>query len=116
MISAADFSFISIGREVRVASSGRSSICESTLDGEETVNTTRGGGENRRVVDSQDRLVVVLLGVKQGLDHSKGEFGVFGTIDCILHLFFRRIEYGILDHGTAEQSTMQNSQNKLQMK
>ena len=67
-------------------------------------------GKRRGVVDSQDRLVVVLLGVKQGLDHSKGEFGVFGTIDCILHLFFRRIEYGILDHGTAEQSTMQKSQ------
>ena len=55
------------------------------------VNTTRGGGENRGVGDSQDRLVVVHAGVKQGLDHSEGEFGVLGTGDCILGLHFGRV-------------------------
>ena len=61
------------------------------------VNTTRGGGENRRVGDSQDRLVVVHVGVKQGLDHSEGKFGVFGTIICILSLSFVRIVFFILN-------------------
>ena len=72
------------------ASSGRSLKCESILDGGEMVNTTRGGGENRGE-DSQDRLVVVQAGVKQGLDHSEGEFGVLGTGDCILGLHFGRV-------------------------
>ena len=73
---------------VRVAaSSGRSLICESILDGGEMVNTTRGGGENRGE-DSQDRLVVVHAGVKQGLDHSEGKFGALGTIGSIPGLIF----------------------------
>ena len=55
------------------------------------VNITRGGGENRGVGDSQDRLVVVHAGVKQGLDHGEGEFGVLGTIDSILGLHFGRL-------------------------
>jgi len=63
-------------------------MCESILDGEETVNTTRGGGENNGVGDSQDRLVVVHAGVKQGLDHSVGEFGVLGTGGSIFGLSF----------------------------
>ena len=73
------------------------------------MNTTRGGGENRGVVDSQDRLVVVHAGVKQGLDHSESEFGVLGTSGSILGLFFCRIRRVILDKGTAKQSTMQKS-------
>jgi len=52
----------------------------------EMVNTKGGGGENSGVVDLQDRLVVVHAGVKQGLDHSEGEFGVLGTGDGILGL------------------------------
>ena len=60
------------------------------------VNITRGGGENRGVGDSQDRLVVVHAGVKQGLDHSEGEFGVLGTEGSILGLFFVRIKRVIL--------------------
>jgi len=42
-------------------------------------------------VDSQDRLVVVHAGVKQGLDHGEGEFGVLGTIGSILDLYFGRV-------------------------
>ena len=57
----------------------------------EMVNTKGGGGENSGVVDLQDRLVVVHAGVKQGLDHSEGEFGVLGTGDCILGLHFGRV-------------------------
>ena len=58
----------------------------------EMVNTTRGGrkkGGGER--DSQGRLVVVHAGVKQGLDHSVGEFGVLGTGDGILGLHFGRL-------------------------
>ena len=91
------------------ASSGRSLICESILDGEETVNITRGGGENRGMVDSQDRVVVVHAGIKQGLDHSEGEFGVLGTGGSILGLFFVRIRRVIFDKGKAKQSTSENS-------
>jgi len=74
------------------------------------VNITRGGGENRGVGDSQDRLVVVHAGVKQGLDHSEGKFGVLGMGGSILGLSFVIITRLILGTGTAEQSTMQNSQ------
>jgi len=73
------------------------------------VNTKGGGGENSGVVDLQDRLVVVHAGVKQGLDHSEGEFGVLGTGGSILGLFFCRIRRVILDKGTAKQSTIENS-------
>jgi len=65
------------------------------------VNTTRGRGENRGVGDSQDRLVVVHAGIKQGLDHSKSKFGVLGTIDCFLGLLFSGIAPTILGIGTA---------------
>ena len=54
----------------------------------EMVNTIRGGGENRGVGDSQDRLEVVHAGIKQGLDHSEGEFGVLGTGGSISGLVF----------------------------
>ena len=80
------------------------------------VNTMRGGGENRGVVDSQDRLVVVHAGVKQGLDHSEGEFGVLSTSGSILGLIFGGIAPAILDKGTAEQSTIRTVRNKLQTK
>ena len=60
------------------------------------VNTTRGRGENRGVGDSQDRLVVVHAGVKQGLDHGEGEFGVLCTGGSFLGLFFVRIKRVIL--------------------
>ena len=73
------------------------------------VNITRGGGESRGMVDSQDRLEVVHAGVKQGLDHGEGEFRVLGTIDCILGLYGRKIIFSILGIGTAEQSTKENS-------
>ena len=52
----------------------------------EMVNTTRGGRKKGGERDSQGRLVVVHAGVKQGLDHSVGEFGVLGTGDGILGL------------------------------
>ena len=55
------------------------------------VNTTKGGGENRRVGDSQDRLVVVHVGVKQGLHHGEGKFGVLGAGGSILSLLFGRM-------------------------
>ena len=57
----------------------------------EMVNTTRGRRANGELGDSQDRLGVVHAGVKQGLDHSVGEFGVLGTIDSILGLHFGRL-------------------------
>ena len=60
-------------------------------------------------MDSQDRLVVVHAGVKQGLDHSEGEFGVLGTGDGILGLSFSIMPKFILGIGTAEQSTKENS-------
>ena len=90
MISAAGFSLISRGREVRVAaSSGRSLMCESILDGGRNGEYHAGRGiKQGRVVDSQDRLVVVHAGVKQGLDHSEGEFGVLGTGGSISGLVF----------------------------
>jgi len=89
MISAAGFSLISKGREGRVAaSSGRSLICESILEGGRNDDYHEGRGENRGMVDSQDRLVVVHAGVKQGLNHSEGKFGVLGTGDSILGLVF----------------------------
>ena len=76
----------------------------------EMVNITRGGGENRG--DSQDRLVVVHAGVKQGLDHSEGEFGVLGTGGSISGLVFVIIVIIVFvvlfDHWTAEQSTIGN--------
>ena len=97
------------------ASFQRSLTCESILDGGEMVNTTRGGGENRGE-DSQDRLVVVHAGVKQGLDHSEGEFGVLSTSGSILGLIFGGIAPAILDKGTAEQSTIRTVRNKLQTK
>jgi len=79
MISAAGFSLISRGSVVRVAaSSGRRLICESILDG-------------RRNGESQDRLVVVHVGVKQGLHHGEGEFGVLGAGGSILSLLFGRM-------------------------
>jgi len=84
-------------------------VSQSWMEGDK-VNTTKGGGENRRVGDSQDRLVVVHVGVKQGLDHSVGEFGVLGTVDCILGLHFGSIVFSILGIGTAEQSTIGNCQ------
>ena len=57
----------------------------------EMVNTTRGGRKKGGERDSQGRLVVVHAGVKQGLDHGEGEFGVLGTIDSILGLHFGRL-------------------------
>jgi len=36
-------------------------------------------------------LVIVHAGVKQGLDHSEGGFGVLGTIGSILDLYFGRV-------------------------
>ena len=92
MISAAGFSLISIGREVRVAaSSGRSLTCESILRGEnvgifEERERRRGKGG-----DSHDRFKVVGAGVKQGLDHSEGKLGVLGTSGSLLGLFFSRL-------------------------
>ena len=93
MISAAGFSLISRGRVVRVAaSSGRSLICESILDGGRNGKYREGKTSNKEGVgDSQDRLVVVHAGVKQGLDHGEGEFGVLGTIGSILDLYFGRV-------------------------
>ena len=67
--------------------------------------------------DSQDRLVVVHAGAKQGLDHSEGEFGILGTIDWFLSLFFRRVGSVITtDKGTAEQSNITTVSNKFQTK
>ena len=79
------------------------------------VNTTRGGGENRGE-DSQDRLVVVHAGAKQGLDHSEGEFGALDTGGSILGLGFGGIAPAILDKGTAEQSNITTVSNKFQTK
>ena len=79
------------------ASSRRSLICESILDGgrngeyHERKTSNKGG-----VVDSQDRLVIVHAGVKQGLDHSEGESGVLGTGGSILTLSLGRIKRVIL--------------------
>ena len=87
MISAAGLSLISKGRVMRMAASSGSSLrCESILDRGRNSEYHEGRGENRGVVDSQDRLVVVHAGVEQGLDHSEGEFGVLGTGDGILGL------------------------------
>ena len=93
------------------ASSGSSLRCESILEGGRNGEYHEGRGiKQGRVVDSQDRLVVVQAGVKQGLDHSVGEFGVLGTVDCILGLHFGSIVFSILGIGTAEQSTIGNCQ------
>ena len=73
------------------ASSGRSLIRESILDGGRNDDYHEGRGENRGMVDSQDRVVVVHAGVKQGLDHSESEFGVLGTSGSILGLSFIRM-------------------------
>ena len=70
------------------ASSGRSLIRESILDGGRNGEYHEGREKKGGERDSQDRLGVVHAGVKQGLDHSEGEFGVLGAIDCILGLFF----------------------------
>ena len=87
IISAAGFSLISKGREVSVAASSGSSLrCESILDRGRNSEYHEGRGENRGVVDSQDRLVIVHAGVKQGLDQREGKFGVLGTGDGILGL------------------------------
>jgi len=61
-------------------------------------------------------LVIVHAGVKQGLDQREGKFGVLGTGGSILGLIFVVVVVVVLGIGTAKQSTMQNSQNKLQMK
>ena len=66
-------------------------MCESILEGGKMVNITRGRRANGELGDSQDRLVVVHAGVKQGLDHGEGEFGVLGTIGSILDLYFGRV-------------------------
>ena len=111
MISEAGLSLISKGRVVRVAaSSGRSLICESILDGRRNGEYHEGREKKGGERDSQGRLVVVHAGVKKGLDHSEGKFGVLGTSGSFLCLGFSRIEISILDIGTAEQSTMQKSQ------
>jgi len=74
------------------ASSGSSLRCESILEGGRNGEYHEGRGiKQGRVVDSQDRLVVVHAGVKQGLDHGEGEFGVLGTIGSILDLYFGRV-------------------------
>ena len=92
MISAAGFSLISRGSVVRVAaSSGRSLICESILEGGRNGEYHEGRDKKGGERDSQGRLEVVHAGVKQGLDHSEGEFGVLGTGDCILGLHFGRV-------------------------
>ena len=98
MISEAGLSLISKGRVVRVAaSSGRSLICESILEGGRNGEYHEGREKKQgRVVDSQDRLVVVHAGVKQGLDHSEGESGVLGTGGSILTLSLGRIKRVIL--------------------
>jgi len=57
-------------------------------------------------------MVVVHAGVKQGLDHGEGEFGVLGISSSILGPAFGRVPM-ILGMGTPEQSTMQNSQNQI---
>ena len=98
------------------ASSGSSLRCESILDRGRNSEYHEGRGENRGVVDSQDRLVVVHAGVEQGLDHSEGEFGVLGAGGSIPGLFFGRIVFSILSIRTAEQSTMQNSQQQRHIK
>jgi len=84
-------------------------VSQSWMEGDK-VNTTKGGGENRRVGDSQDRLVVVHVGVKQGLHHGEGEFGVLGAGGSILSLLFGRLPWVILGIRTAEQSTIGNCQ------
>ena len=92
------------------ASSGSSLRCESILDRGRNSEYHEGRGENRGVVDSQDRLVVVHAGVKQGLDHGEGEFGVLCTGGSFLGLFCSSIVFAILgDKGTAKQSTSENS-------
>jgi len=68
------------------ASSGRSLICESILEGGRNGEYHEGREKKGGERDSQGRLVVVHAGVKQGLDHSVGEFGVLGTGDGILGL------------------------------
>ena len=70
------------------ASSGRSLICESILDGGRNGEYHEGRGEKIGRGDSRDGLVVVHVGVKQGLNHSEGKFGVLGTGDSILGLVF----------------------------
>ena len=73
------------------ASSGRSLICESILDGRRNGEYHEGREKKGGERDSQGRLGVVQAGVKQGLDHSVGEFGVLGTGDGILGLHFGRL-------------------------
>ena len=94
------------------ASSRRRLICESILDGKRNGECHEGGRE-LRIGDSLDGLVVVHAGVKEGLDHSGGKFGYLGTSGSILGLFFGRIVFLILSTRTAEQSTMQNSQQQI---
>jgi len=64
-------------------------MCESILDGGRNGKYREGKTSNKEGVgDSQDRLVVVHAGVKQGLDHSEGKFGALGTIGSIPGLIF----------------------------
>ena len=66
MISADGFSLISKGRVMRMAASSGSSLrCESILEGGRNGEYHEGREKKQgRVVDSQDRLVVVHAGVK----------------------------------------------------
>ena len=57
----------------------------------EMVNTTRGGRKKGGERDSQGRLGVVQAGVKQGLHHGEGKFGVLGAGGSILSLLFGRM-------------------------
>jgi len=91
------------------ASSRRRLICESILDGKRNGECHEGGRE-LRIGDSLDGLVVVHAGVKEGLDHSEGEFGAFGTGDCVLGLNKGGIKIVILSMGAAKQSTSENGQ------
>ena len=94
------------------ASSGSSLRCESILEGGRNGEYHEGREKKQgRVVDSQDRLVVVHAGVKQGLDHSEGEFGVLGTSGSILGLHLGIVPIFIIGMGTAKQSTIRTVRN-----
>ena len=80
------------------------------------VNIMRGRGRGKRG-KVQDRLEVGHAGVKQGLDHRKGEFGVLRMGGSILGLESGRIMFAISKGiGTAKQSTMKTVRNKRTMR
>ena len=111
MISVAGLSLISIGRVVRVAASIKRSLkCESILNEKKKMVNIEMRKGNWVKDGLQDRLEVVHSGVKQCLHHSEGEFGVLCTGGSFLGLICSSIVFAILDKGTAEQSTIGNSQ------